>query len=154
VYQQLSARYGWGASQIPNAIQLQVKVAPDTTLVVCKGLVADRLSKIKSGRAVLGWRCCRASYGTRCRVKYDAKNPAHFGQTTARDPLDGKLYIENVVDWYVVMTSGVDLLLTMSGLSNKAKQYPLTSPSNGNFSREFHREIRGGYSRLTLFHPN
>lgn len=80
-------------------------MAPDTTLVVCKGLVADRLVKTRSGKSILGWRCCRASYGTRCRVKYDPKNTAHFGLTTIQDSLDGQLYIENVVDWYVPYTA-------------------------------------------------
>lgn len=101
VQNQLTARYSGAASGVFNARDMSVRVAPDTTLVVCKGLVADRLAKIKSGRAVLGWRCCRASYGTRCRVRYDPQNPQHFGQKTTRDSVDGKLYVESVVDWFI-----------------------------------------------------
>src|SRR4051794_18288016 len=53
----LRNRYGFGNSTHPNARCLQVRVAPDPQLVVCKGNVADRVAKIKSGQSILGWRC-------------------------------------------------------------------------------------------------
>jgi hypothetical protein len=99
VQNRLRGRYSFGVAGFTNASHLQVRVAPDPQLVVCKGIVADRLAKLKTGKSVLGWRCCRASYGTMCKVLYDPKNPAHFGQTTAKDAFDGKVYIENVVSW-------------------------------------------------------
>jgi hypothetical protein len=46
---------------------LQVHVSPDPQLAVCKGMVADRVAQSKGGKAILNWRCCRASYGTICR---------------------------------------------------------------------------------------
>lgn len=69
VQQRLKARYGNGSCQSPNAHYLQVRVAPDPQLAVCKGLVADRLRKLKAGESVLGWRCCRASYGLICKCR-------------------------------------------------------------------------------------
>jgi hypothetical protein len=95
----LHMRYSQGASHFPNASAIQVRVAPDPQLVVCKGIVADRLQKLKSGQSVLGWRCCRASYGTPCKVPYDVNNPQHLGKTTKRDLLDGKVYVMDVIDW-------------------------------------------------------
>lgn len=95
----------YGASTLPNGGHVQVRVAPDPQLVVCKGVVADRLRKLKSGRPILGWRCCRASYGTICRMEYNPQHPQHYNKPTVRDPMDGKLYVCGVVDWYVLALS-------------------------------------------------
>lgn len=84
-------------------------MAPDPQLVVCKGNVADRMQKLKSGQSVLGWRCCRASYGTLCKVAYDAQNPAHIGLKTETDPYDGKLYVMDYIDWLIKKVSHVSL---------------------------------------------
>jgi hypothetical protein len=62
VQRRLKERYAMVSSS-----RLQVHVAPDPQLAVCKGIVADRVQKIKGGKAVLGWRCCRVSYGTICK---------------------------------------------------------------------------------------
>jgi hypothetical protein len=78
---------------------LTVRIAPDPQLAVCKGIIADRLAKLKRGTSVLGWRCCRASYGTVCRILYDPADPFHSSFPITVDAVDGKLYIENVVDW-------------------------------------------------------
>jgi len=99
IQKRLRARYAFGASSFSNASNLQVRVAPDPQLVVCKGIVADRLQKINRGQSIIGWRCCRASYGTMCKVAYDQTNPQHFGKATHRDPVDGKVYVPDVVDW-------------------------------------------------------
>ncbi|KAF2691612.1 hypothetical protein K458DRAFT_438019 [Lentithecium fluviatile CBS 122367] len=101
VRDQLRIRYGRGNSPHFNARNLQIRVAPDPQLVVCKGIVADRVQKLKSGQSVLGWRCCRSSYGLLCKVKHDPNNPAHFGLNTARDPLDGQLYVTDYIDWFI-----------------------------------------------------
>ena len=97
----LRGRYGPGNASHPNAQNLQIRVAPDPQLVVCKGNVADRVAKIKSGQSVLGWRCCRASYGTLCKVLYDPKQPDHHGRMTQKDLLDGKLYVADCIDWFI-----------------------------------------------------
>jgi hypothetical protein len=80
---------------------LQVRVAPDPQLVVCKGIVADRIQKIRTNRSVLEWRCSRASYGTACKVLFDPRNPQHFGQPTQKDAFDGKLYIPDCISWFI-----------------------------------------------------
>ncbi|KAF2183182.1 hypothetical protein K469DRAFT_739999 [Zopfia rhizophila CBS 207.26] len=97
----LRNRYAFGNAPFANARNLQIRVAPDPQLVVCKGNVADRVQKLKSGQSVLGWRCCRASYGTLCKMMYNPENPAHFGLKTERDALDGKLYVMNYIDWFI-----------------------------------------------------
>lgn len=84
-----------------NAKQIRVRVAPDPQLAVCKGLVADRVRKLVTSHSVLGWRCCRASYGTMCKILYDKKNPEHQGRQLVKDPMNGKLYIMQAIAWFV-----------------------------------------------------
>jgi molecular chaperone DnaK (HSP70) len=97
----LRNRYAFGNSTQPNARNLQIRVAPDPQLVVCKGNVADRVQKLKSGQSVLGWRCSRSSYGTLCKVLYSPLNPAHFGLPTQKDDMDGQIYVTNAIDWFI-----------------------------------------------------
>ena len=80
---------------------MQIRIAPDPQLAVCKGLVADRVRKLKAGQAVLKWRCCRASYGIVCAEIYNPKNPEHIGRKTRRDPKDGKIYLQKVISWFI-----------------------------------------------------
>lgn len=94
-------RFAFGNSNHGNARNIQIRVAPDPQLVVCKGNVADRIQKLKSGQSVLGWRCCRASYGTLCKVAYDPQNRAHIGLKTEIDAYDGKLYVMDYIDWLI-----------------------------------------------------
>jgi hypothetical protein len=94
-------RYANGNAPHPNARTLQIRVSPDPQLVVCKGNVADRVTKLKSGQSILGWRCSRSSYGTLCKIPYDPQNTAHFNMKTEQDPMDGKLYIVNSIDWFI-----------------------------------------------------
>ncbi|ORY19169.1 hypothetical protein BCR34DRAFT_472143 [Clohesyomyces aquaticus] len=102
VQQCLSNRYGpTSGGQIPNARHIRVRIAPDPQLAVCKGLVADRVRKLLTSHSVLGWRCCRASYGTVCKIMYDKRNPEHAGKQLTKDPLNGKLYITQAVAWFV-----------------------------------------------------
>ncbi|TLD35794.1 hypothetical protein E2P81_ATG02097 [Venturia nashicola] len=79
---------------------LQVHVAPEPQLAVCKGIVLDWL-RTKKNQPVLEWRCCRSSYGTECKVLYDPKNPEHIGQSTHIDPLNQKQYITKAIAWFV-----------------------------------------------------
>ena len=97
----LRERYSSGNAPFPIAQSLQVRVAPEPQLVVCKGIVADRVKKLRSGRSVLGWRCCRASYGTLCKELHNPANPQHSGKRATRDPFDGKLYVNNCISWFV-----------------------------------------------------
>ncbi|KAJ8109602.1 hypothetical protein OPT61_g7339 [Boeremia exigua] len=97
----LRSRYAFGNSTHSNAQSIQIRVAPDPQLVVCKGNVADRVAKLKIGQSVLGWRCCRASYGTKCKMLYNPNDKQHIGQRTEIDLLDGKPYVVNCVDWFI-----------------------------------------------------
>lgn len=99
IQKRLVSRYANGSSSFLNATKLQVRVAPEPQLVVCKGIVADRLQKLKSGVGVLGWRCCRASYGTIYKAVYNPNDRNHLNKKTARDEADGKIFVTNVVNW-------------------------------------------------------
>jgi hypothetical protein len=101
VYVQSQLRQHYARSMIPNAQSISVRIAPDPQLAVCKGLVSDRVRRILTSRSVLGWRCCRASYGTLCKIAYDKTNPDHQGKQTARDPMNGKMYIVQSIAWFV-----------------------------------------------------
>jgi hypothetical protein len=80
---------------------MQVRIAPDPQLAVCKGMVADRIRKINTNKGVLGWRCCRASYGTICKVLYNKKNPEHVGKPITKDPMNNKMYITQAIAWFI-----------------------------------------------------
>ena len=101
VQEELRARYGSGRDLHPNAQFTQVRIAPDPQLAVCKGLVADRLRKLSAGQSVLGWRCCRASYGIVCKELYDKNKPSHIGREIRKDSKDGKAYVLRSVEWFV-----------------------------------------------------
>jgi hypothetical protein len=107
VQSRLRARYSSTSSTFPNARNLQIRVAPEPQLVVCKGIVADRVQKLKSGKSMLGWRCSRSSYGTLCKVLYDGTNPKHRGQRTMVDSLDGKTYVSGCVNWFIKQVSAM-----------------------------------------------
>jgi hypothetical protein len=100
VRERLTSHFLFGADHV-NAKSMQVRVAPDPQLAVCKGIVADRVLKLQSGVPILKWRCCRASYGTLCRVLYDKKNPEHIGRPAVKDSIDKKLYIEKSIAWFI-----------------------------------------------------
>ena len=104
VQEQLKSHYILGASH-PNARSMQVRIAPDPQLAVCKGLVADRVCKLKAGKSILKWRRCRASYGTLCRELYDRNNPQHIGRVTVKDPMSGKMYVTQSVAWFIKKVS-------------------------------------------------
>ncbi|KAL9046507.1 MAG: hypothetical protein Q9214_000676, partial [Letrouitia sp. 1 TL-2023] len=100
VQDRLKERFSSGGGH-PNAMNIQVRVAPDPQLAVCKGLVADRARRLSVGKAVLRQRCCRASYGTICKEVYDKENPTHIGRETIKDPLNGKLFVTKSIAWFI-----------------------------------------------------
>jgi hypothetical protein len=113
----LRSRYAFGNSTHSNARSMQIRVAPDPQLVVCKGNVADRVAKLRSGQSVLGWRCCRASYGTKCKMLYNPNNNDHIGQRTEVDIMDGKTYIVDCVDWFIKKVGSATQCTAMSTLT-------------------------------------
>ena len=88
-------------ASIPNASEISVRIAPDPQLAVCKGLVADRIRKLITSQSILGWRCCRSSYGTMCKIQYDKRNPDHANKQLVKDPLNGKMYLMQAIAWFV-----------------------------------------------------
>lgn len=100
-YVQSQLRSYYGQTTMPNSRSLAVHIAPDPQLAVCKGLVSDRIRKVLTSKSVLGWRCCRSSYGTVCKVPYDIRNPEHRGKQLVRDPMNGKMYIVQSVAWFI-----------------------------------------------------
>lgn len=100
-YVQAQLRNHYATTNIPNARGISVRIAPDPQLAVCKGLVSDRVRKLLTSHSVLGWRCCRSSYGTMCKILYDKRNPEHAGKQLMRDPLNGKMYIMQAIAWFV-----------------------------------------------------
>ncbi|KAL8820537.1 MAG: hypothetical protein Q9191_007496 [Dirinaria sp. TL-2023a] len=101
VQKQLRARYNNGGGHY-NARGLQVRIAPEPQLAVCKGILADRVRKLKAGKPVISYRCCRASYGTICKELYSKNNPQHQGRQTFVDPMNGKLYVTESIAWFIV----------------------------------------------------
>jgi molecular chaperone DnaK (HSP70) len=67
-YVQQRLRDYYARTNIPNAQNIAVRIAPDPQLAVCKGLVTDRVRKLLTSHSVLSRRCCRASYGTMCKI--------------------------------------------------------------------------------------
>ncbi|KAK3065276.1 hypothetical protein LTS18_003150 [Coniosporium uncinatum] len=101
VQNRLRMRYGSGSTGHANTRNVNVTIAPDPQLVVCKGVVADRARKLKSGSPVLYQRCCRASYGIACKELYNEQNPLHRNRPQEKDPQDGKLYVPDSIVWFV-----------------------------------------------------
>jgi hypothetical protein len=101
VQSKLETRYAFGLSTFACARTVQVHVAPEPQLCVCRGLVQDRIRRLSSGVGVLGWRCSRASYGTICKMPYEAGNQSHAGRQITKDPYTGKLYLINAIEWFI-----------------------------------------------------
>ena len=70
----------------------------------------DRIQTIGRGSMIFKERCCRVSYGVRCREEYSESNKAHVGQKVVLDPRDGKRYVENQIDWFVKQVSSQSIL--------------------------------------------
>ncbi|KAF2728383.1 hypothetical protein EJ04DRAFT_546806 [Polyplosphaeria fusca] len=100
-YVQSQLRAHYQSSGVPNARHIRVRIAPDPQLAVCKGMVSDRVRKLLTSQSVLGWRCCRASYGTVCKILYNPADPTHAGKELVRDPMNGKMYVSNAIAWFV-----------------------------------------------------
>jgi hypothetical protein len=121
VQERLKKRYGNSSLASTNAQAMHVYIAPDPQLAVCKGLIVDRLQKLRVGQGVLGWRCCRASYGLICKELYDKSNPKHNNCTTQKDPKDRELYVHNRIDWLVVKVSnchGINMYTSSRTIGN------------------------------------
>ena len=138
----LRARYLNGGGH-PNATAIQVRVAPDPQLAVCKGLVGDRLRKLKAGKPVLKWRCCRASYGTICKEIYSKDNPLHIGRPTTKDPMNSKLYVTQSIAWFIKKVRYVMVSSTTRAYTVRANRSALMSRSRIASTERCRPVIRG-----------
>ncbi len=100
VQERLTTYFHQGGKNV-NARNMRVRPAPDPQLAVCKGLVSDRVIKLRSGASIIKSRCCRASYGIQCRERHDKKNREHMGRPVVKDKIDGKLYVERSIVWFI-----------------------------------------------------
>ncbi|CAF9942006.1 hypothetical protein IMSHALPRED_003147 [Imshaugia aleurites] len=103
VRQRFKSYYETGeGSERPNAQETKIVVVAEPQLAVVQGLVMDRIQTIGRGNMIFKERCCRVSYGVRCREEYHPdKNKSHVGQKVVLDARDGKRYVENQIDWFV-----------------------------------------------------
>ena len=68
-------------------------------LAVVKGLVQDRMSKLKTKKPILGARKSRQSLGLIVNQQYVPHK--HQGADLMTDPIDGQTYAKNQVVWFV-----------------------------------------------------
>lgn len=69
-------------------------------LAVVEGLVQDRCHQIVRGAGILHSRRAPVSYGVICDREYNPK--FHSGDTYRIDPLDGKKWATNQIQWLIV----------------------------------------------------
>lgn len=103
IQQRLKQKYAGGF----GTTLVEVTLAPEPQLAVCKGIVAERLSVLDRGSGILPWRCARASYGMICKVKYNPMNRLHQGRRLAPDPYTGDMYVTSAIEWFVKKVSSL-----------------------------------------------
>ncbi|KAF2760339.1 hypothetical protein EJ05DRAFT_280146 [Pseudovirgaria hyperparasitica] len=108
VHQRLSQRYMTPDCPWPCAKDMQIRTSPDPQLAVCKGMIVNRVQKLRSNKSPIGIRCCRASYGSLCKELYNPNYAAHANIPSEIDPLNGKEYVVNVVEWYIKKGEPID----------------------------------------------
>lgn len=103
VQARLRTRYGKGGdSGYSNIQMMQVMVAPEPQLAVCKGLVQDSIQKMIHGQSAIPWRCCRESYGIRCSLAQNERSTQiASGRQAIFDATDGHYYYPDAVHWIV-----------------------------------------------------
>ncbi|KAI2609195.1 hypothetical protein GGR54DRAFT_651909 [Hypoxylon sp. NC1633] len=108
--------------------QVKVLQAPDSQLVVVKGLLLDRLQKLDSTLApTLVSRVARASYGVICKTKYD---PAiHINEKISMDPYDGERYVLGQIDWLIKKGDSISTIVPIINPYTKIVDPKDTTPS-------------------------
>ena len=69
-------------------------------LVVCKGLVIDRLHRLKYNTFILPSLCCRGSYGILYNEPFDSRKHRQK-KNIRKDPSDGKKYVVDQIKWLI-----------------------------------------------------
>ena len=70
-------------------------------LVVCKGLVIDRLHQLKYKAFILPSLCCRGSYGILYNEPFDSKKHSSHQKNIRTDPNNGKKYAVGQIRWFI-----------------------------------------------------
>ena len=70
-------------------------------LVVCKGLVIDRLHRLKYKAFILPSLCCRGSYGILYNEPFDSKKHSSHQKNIRTDPNSGKKYAVGQIRWFI-----------------------------------------------------
>ncbi|KIW94189.1 uncharacterized protein Z519_05505 [Cladophialophora bantiana CBS 173.52] len=98
VFKQLEKRY---VHEQPNvyAPYLRIVTTNYPHLSVVKGLLIERLQKLKFTKSVLRARKCRQSLGILCEQLYDPVR--HRGAKLKVDPTDGLTYAVDQISWFI-----------------------------------------------------
>ncbi|EEQ90452.2 uncharacterized protein BDCG_05572 [Blastomyces dermatitidis ER-3] len=88
--------YGYGKAA------KQILISEDPQLAVCRGLVIDRIHRLRHGHSVLSTRCSSISYGivVNNRVR-GSQTPPGFNGNVEISPYNGKRYIVNQIQWLI-----------------------------------------------------
>lgn len=78
---------------------MRVFCVNEPQLAVARGLVMDRVQKLKGGVGIYSGKCSRVSYGVLCRQPYD--RTLHRGEVIEIDPLDKRKWATEQIDWLI-----------------------------------------------------
>ncbi|CCD54905.1 hypothetical protein ACHAO1_002522 [Botrytis cinerea] len=95
----------------PTASSIEVLLSDEPQLSVCRGLVLDRLQKIKENRHVLAGRVCSKSYGVVCGKKFDKKNPDHISGPFYKNKITGEIMVDKQIQWLIKKVKPISTLL-------------------------------------------
>ncbi|KAL8708980.1 MAG: hypothetical protein Q9220_006188 [cf. Caloplaca sp. 1 TL-2023] len=123
VQDRLRSRFLNGGGHL-NAANIQVRVAPDPQLAVCKGLVGDRLRRLKV-------------------ELYNKENPSHIGRPTTKDLMNGKLYVTQSIAWFIKKVIYLAIPSRSSTKINQGKPMTADEP----ITHSFHRKMSPGDPR-------
>src|SRR5436190_7567080 len=73
----------------------------NSQLAVCKGLVIDKVYRLKYDESILSTRCCRASYGILFNEPYNKQKHSSRGLVPQKNPIDEKKYASHQVYWLI-----------------------------------------------------
>lgn len=85
----------------PTASSIEVLLSDEPQLSVCRGLVLDRLQKIRENKHVLARRVCSKSYGVVCDKKYDEKNFDHIFGPFYKNEITGETMVGKQIQWLI-----------------------------------------------------
>jgi len=81
--------------------QMEILVAKDPQLAVCKGLVIERLHQLRYSNFILPFRKTQNSYGIISNELYNSRKHQQQRQYVKKDPVDGEEYITEQIRWVI-----------------------------------------------------